>query len=178
MEARNILEGIKREGSFSFLMIPASNIEKFVSRVLFVTVFYILVSSVAFLLADVTQYVLYVMLEYFFNLIMGKEFATQPTFFTWEIVEMWPLITANASFVTGLLLLLLVQSLAAMFSKRIWVLGAILVFWRFIPDLLLKFVHTTSAIYVSANKLNVVICILTVFCWWMAYRPFSRRQIV
>ena len=173
--ARELAYPVSRgETRLTFLTLPAFNGEKFLYRALFVTVFYFVISVVLFVMADVAQYVCHLMLEWRMPYF---QFTTSPTLvishlpmvFTQSFYAMLPL-----TMVLSLLLIHATAVLAGFLNK--WVFAVILLIVLRRSFFALDWMEKATGGEVLL--VNMVLICLIVFCWWLAYRLFCRRQIV
>ena len=173
--ARSLADPVSHnETRLAFLTLPASNGEKFLYRALFVTVFYFIISAVLFVMADVAQYVCHLMLEWRMPYL---QFSTSPTLvtsllpmvFTQSFYAMLPL-TMGLS----LLLIHATAVLAGFLNKCVFAVIMLIV----LRNSIFALDWMEKAIGGEALWVNMVLFCLIVFCWWLAYRLFCRRQIV
>ena len=162
------------ETRLTFLTLPASNGEKFLYRALFVTVFYFVISAVLFVMADVAQYVCRLMLEWGMPYL---QFSTSPTLVTSHL----PMVFTESFY--GMLPL--TMSLSLLLIHATAVLAGFLNKWVFAVILLIVLRRSFFALdwmekatEGEALLVNIALICLIVFCWWLAYRLFCRRQIV
>ncbi len=162
------------ETRLTFLTLPASNGEKFLYRALFVTVFYFVISAVLFVMADVAQYVCRLMLEWGMPYL---QFSTSPTLVTSHL----PMVFTESFY--GMLPLTMGLSLLLIHATA--VLAGFLNKWAFAVILLIVLRRSFFALNWMEKATggevllaNMVLICLIVFCWWLAYRLFCRRQIV
>lgn len=187
--ARLVMERmITKEGCTTFLMLPASNLEKFVWRAFFASVFYLLMGIVAYALADLTCYSL--------CLLSGKGGGLTPFLYFGNYVESLVHILFDAvpldvhfklarwtylaqSFGYFLFSLFLLVGCYWNRLNGLRVLAAFLLIVWGTPDLLRHFApEGLSAIYASAKLFNGVFGVLSNLCWILAYRFFCRSQII
>lgn len=175
--AFNLADPIKQKKTrLTYLTLPASNGEKFLCRVLFVTVFFSVASFGTFVLADVVQFVMRVMIDWLLPFIPYETPPTlvmlqMPLVFTKSLYAMVPL--------TMCLSILLIHAIALVgsFHRGIFTVALILSSTRFgFP--FLNWLEKVSIEGGSTFLVNSVQICLIVFCWWLAYRLFSRSQIV
>ncbi len=173
--ARELAYPVSRgETRLVFLTLPASNGEKFLYRALFVTVFYFVILVVLFVMADVAQYICHLMLEWRMPYF---QFTTSPTLvishlpmvFTQSFYAMLPL-----TMVLSLLLIHATAVLAGFLNK--WVFAVILLIVLRRSFFALDWMEKATG--GEALLVNMVLICLIVFCWWLAYRLFCRRQLV
>lgn len=162
------------ETRLTFLTLPASNGEKFLYRTLFVTVFYFVISTVLFVMADVAQYVCHLILKWGMPYL---QFSTSPTLVTSHL----PMVFTESFYS----MLPLTMSLSLLLIHATAVLAGFLNKWAFAVILLIVLRRSFFALgwmekatEGEALLANMVLICLIVFCWWLAYRLFCRRQIV
>ena len=162
------------ETRLAFLTLPASNGEKFLYRALFVTVFYFVISAVLFVMADVAQYVCRLMLEWGMPYL---QFTTSPTLVTSHL----PMVFTESFYS----MLPLTMSLSLLLIHATAVLAGFLNKWAFAVILLIVLRRSFFALdwmeKATGGEVllaNIALICLIVFCWWLAYRLFCRRQIV
>lgn len=175
--AFNLADPIKQKKTrLTYLTLPASNAEKFLCRVLFVTVFFSVASFGVFVLADVVQFVAHILIEWAVPFI---PYETPPALVTPQI----PLVFTGSFYtmvpLTMCLSILLIHAIALVgsFHRGIFTVALILSSTRFgFP--FLDWLEKVSIEGDSTFLVNSVLICLIVFCWWLAYRLFSRSQIV
>lgn len=175
--AFNLADPIKQKKTrLTYLTLPASNGEKFLCRVLFVTVFFSVASFGVFVLADVVQFVMRVMIDWLLPFI---PYETPPTL----VMSQMPLVFTKSLYamvpLTMCLSILLIHAIALVgsFHRGIFTVALILSSTRFgFP--FLDWLEKVSIEGGSTFLVNSVQICLIVFCWWLAYRLFSRSQIV
>lgn len=184
---------ISKSGRVKFLMLPVSNAEKFVWRVFFSTVFFILIAIVAYALADVTFYLL--------SLLWNQKLGIYQNWTIWEFLKMtkvaffpspysepdggpfigpWWMLSLD-DFTGGYLLhsLFILGGCVWHRLAGLKVLGILFVVAWVTPELLKLFApEGLSAIYTPAEWLFGVFGVLAILCWILAYRFFYRSQIV
>ena len=173
--ARSLADPVSHnETRLAFLTLPASNGEKFLYRALFVTVFYFVMSAVLFVMADVAQYVCRLMLEWGMPYL---QFSTSPTLVTSHL----PMVFTQSFYA----MLPLTMGLSLLLIHATAVLAGFLNKWMFAVIILIVFRNSIFALDWmekatggEALWVNMVLFCLIVFCWWLAYRLFCRRQIV
>ena len=178
--ARLVMEQmITKEGRTAFLMIPVSNLEKFVWRAFFASVFYLFMGIVAYALADLTCYSL--------CLLSGKGSGVTPFLYFGNYVEslvhiLFDFVPLGEHFhMPGWTYW--VQSfgfflLVGCYWNRLNGLRVLAVVWG-TPELLKHFApEGLSGIYAPAEWINGVFGVLSILCWILAYRFFRRSQIV
>lgn len=187
--ARLVMEQmITKEGRTAFLMIPASNLEKFVWRAFFASVFYLFMGIVAYALADLSCYSL--------CLLSGKGSGVTPFLYFGNYVESlvhilfdfaplgenlhmpnWTYWVQSLGYFIFSLFLLLGCYWNRLNGLRV-LAGFLLIVWG-TPELLKHFApEGLSGIYVPAEWVNGVFGALSILCWLLAYRSFRRSQIV
>lgn len=177
LAAFNLADPIKQKKTrLTYLTLPASNGEKFLCRVLFVTVFFSVASFGTFVLADVVQFVMRVMIDWLLPFI---PYETPPTL----VMSQMPLVFTKSLYamvpLTMCLSILLIHAIALVgsFHRGIFTVALILSSTRFgFP--FLNWLEKVSIEGGSTFLVNSVQICLIVFCWWLAYRLFSRSQIV
>ena len=162
------------ETRLTFLTLPASNGEKFLYRALFVTVFYFIISALLFVMADVAQYGCHLVLNWGMPYL---QFSTSPTLVTSHL----PMVFTESFY--GMLPL--TMSLSLLLIHATAVLAGFLNKWAFAVILLIVLRRSFFALdwmeKATGGEVllaNMVLICLIVFCWWLAYRLFCRRQIV
>lgn len=187
--ARLVMERtITKEGRTTFLMLPASNLEKFVWRAFFASIFYLLMGIVAYALADLTCYSLCLLsgmgsgvtpFLYFGNYVeslMHILFDSVPLGKHFHMPDWTYWLQSFGYFIFSLFLLV------GCYWNRLNGLrvlaGVLLIVWG-IPELLKRFApEGLSGIYAPAEWINGVFGVLSILCWILAYRFFRRSQIV
>lgn len=184
---------ISKEGCTTFLMLPASKLEKFVWRAFFASILFLFVGIVAFALADLTNYLLCLLL---------KEIALLPPklHFCIFVENLGQILFGEVSYSENVSLgayplprwAYFVQSFGYfLFSLFIlggcnWrrlaglkvLAGLLLIVWG-TPKLLQHFMpDEVTAVYFPAEWVDGVFGVLSILCWILAYRLFCRRQIV
>ena len=175
---------ITKEGWTTFLMLPASKVEKFVWRAFFASVFYLLMGIVAFALADLTFYLLCLALDkgdgvtpflYFGN------YMENLVHMLFDYVPLglpdWPYWIQSFGYLLFSVFLLGGCAWRRLAGLRICA-ALLLIAWG-TPELLNRFApEGLSAIYFSADWVNGACCVLAILCWFLAYRFFSRSQVM
>ena len=183
-----------KEGRIRQLMLPASSLEKFISRALGVTVVPTILFFVAILLADVVHFAFYP-----FFLILPEEFKV------WVFPELWKELLSSFSESTGMsaniisgevlyvtLTALLGHSILILFGNIferdgftavVWLSSIAIIFGRNLisetGDLVdwgLTFIHENGG--GIACLINAACFCLLVFIWWLSYKIFSRKQVI
>ena len=189
--ARLVMEQmVSKEKRTSFLMLPVSNLEKFVWRAFFASVFYLFMGIVAYALADLTCYSLCLMFDrdsgitpflYFGNYVESLvhilfdyvplgEHLTLPRWTYW--------VQSFGYFIFSLFLLVGCYWNNSRNAGIRVLAGILLVAWG-TPELLKHFApEGLSAIYAPIEWINGVFGVLAILCWILAYRFFRRSQIV
>lgn len=187
--ARLVMEPMNtKEGRTLFLSLPASHVEKFVWRVFFASVVYFFVGIVAFVLADLTSYLLCLMLEHQYGLMpafhigtyvesLGQMLLGHDAFNEHLKLPHW--CNFFLSFGYFIFSLSLLSGCVKSRKGEIMILvGFLLIVWG-TPELLKHFApEGLSAIYAPAAWINGVFGVLSILCWIFAYRFFRRSQIV
>lgn len=179
---------ITKERRTLFLMLSASKLEKFVWRVFFASVFFILMGIVAFVLADLTRYLIFLSwgqgdtpfacCYYFIGWLWTAftDFSVHdpgPAFLGWRY---------DAFGVPGYYFIYSLFILGGCAWRRLAGLKVLaclgLVAWG-IPKMLELFApENLSAIYFPYEWTRGAAAVLTILCWFHAYRFFSRSQVV
>ena len=184
---------IGKDRRLKFLMLPVSNVEKFVWRVFFSTVVFILMGIVAYALADATFYLLSLLwsqkLGIYQNWTIG-EFLHQvelaifrPSYSEPDggpFIGPWWMLSLD-DFTGGYLLHSLFILGGCVWNRLagLKVLGILFVVAWVTPELFKLFApESLSAIYTPAEWLFGVFGVLAILCWFLAYRFFCRSQIV
>lgn len=182
---------ISKSGRVKFLMLPVSNAEKFVWRVFFSTVFFILIAIVAYALADVTFYLL--------SLMWNQKLGIYQNWTIWEFLKMtkvaffpspysepdggpfigpwWALGWTDS---TGGYLLHSLFILGGCVWHRLAglkVLGILFVVAWGVPMMLNIFVPGRAP-GLPFDGWFALCAVLAILCWFLAYRFFYRSQIV
>lgn len=174
--AFNLADPIKKkETRLTYLTLPASNGEKFLCRVLFVTVFFSIASFGTFVLADVVQFVMRVMIDWLLPFI---PYETPPTL----VMSQMPLVFTESLYamvpLTMCLSILLIHAIALVGSfHRLIAAIVVLLISRSCFDFL-DWLEDVDIAGDSTFLVNTILICLIVFCWWLAYRLFRRSQIV
>lgn len=174
--AFNLADPIKQKKTrLTYLTLPASNAEKFLCRVLIVTVFFSVASFGTFVLADVVQYVAHILIEWAIPFI---PYETPPALVTLQI----PLVFTQSLYamvpLTMCLSILFVHALALVGGfHRLIAAVVVLLTSRSCFDFL-DWLEDVDIAGDSTFLVNSVLICLIVFCWWLAYRFFCRSQIV
>lgn len=183
-----------KEGRVTFLMLPASRLEKFVWRAFFASVLFLLAGVVAFALADLTNYLLCLSFDELANL--------PPRFYVGDYMRCLRCLVSNSVLHADDVVISGHSSLPRWFYSihsfghlvfAIFVLGGccrprwagigmlaglLLIVWG-APKLLDPFTSgEVVAIYAPSEWIDGVSCLLTILCWVLAYRFFLRSQIV
>ncbi|MBQ8191716.1 MAG: hypothetical protein IJZ45_08140 [Bacteroidaceae bacterium] len=184
---------ISKEGRTTFLMLPASKLEKFVWRAFFASILFLFVGIVAFALADLTNYLLCLLLEEIALLPPMLHFSTfaenlgrilfgEVSYSEHVSLDAYPL-PRWAYFVQSFgFFLFSLFILGGCYWHRLAgvkvLAGLLLIVWG-APRLLQHFMpDEVTAIYAPAEWVNGVFGVLSILCWILAYRLFCRRQIV
>ena len=175
--ALNLADPIKdKKTRLTYLSLPASNGEKFLCRVLFITVFFSVASFGVFVLADVVQYVMRVLIDWLLPFI---PYETSPTL----VVSQIPLVFTKSFYamvpLTMCLGILSIHALSLLgtFHRGIFTVALLFGPLRHSFDAL-NWLEKTENEGGSTFLVNSVLICLIAFCWWLAYRLFCRRQIV
>ena len=177
------------------LMLPATSLEKFISRALGVTVVPTILFIVAILLADVVHFAFYP-----FFPILPEEFKV------WVFPELWKELLSSFSESTGMSANIisgevLYVTLTALLGHSIFILFgnvferhgfiAVVGLLGIVPIFGRKFIGGTidladwglTSILESGGGLEVYLingvcfCLL-IFIWWLSYKVFSRKQVI
>lgn len=184
----------------SFLMLPATSFEKFFARFLYVTVGFVVLSSIALLLAEVTRFLLLPL----FDLPDTFKQSTLPS--VWQTIMNVRTFNFNGSgimeSVVGWLFLIWIHSFFLLGGCR-WYKNA---FWKTLGLIILV---NFFFIFVSVNLVEsldesvieeivlwceanfswvtvtgilsfaiVMFMLLIVLNWWLSYRCFTRSQVI
>ena len=170
----------------TFIMLPASRLEKFVARAFYVTFVWTVMAFVAYCLADLFRMLM--------SFVMGVHMAgcTIPMFLS-QIFDEY--LIASSKWEDKLAL---VSYLALVFfTHSIYVLGGVLFRrWQFVFTSCFVFLLTIACmlltsvlpksylIYGSAENVCILVVAVCVFIlwgatnWWLAYRLFRRMQVI
>ena len=184
-----------KEGRIRQLMLPATSLEKFVSRALGVTVVPTILFIVAILLADVVHFAFF---PFFPNL--PEELKI------WVVPELWkelcaiPVADKSATLSVTMNMVHLYVTLTPLIAHSIFVLfgniferhgfiavvglsGIVSIFNRNViggtidlADWGLTFIHENGG--GIACLINAACFCLLVFIWWLSYKVFSRKQVI
>lgn len=199
--AAQIMQPMETEkGRISFLMLPATRLEKFISRFLYVTVGFIVMMAIVVVLTEISRYLLMPLLDVpagFYQSTLpeiGAKLFHKPTV---NIISD----DANTSFsyslgyYLGFVFLLWNQSLfmlgGSYWYKRAFLktLATMIVFpivigivaailpdaWFFIS--LNEWTPGRDELYSVLQGIAIILILFTLFNWWLSYRLFSRAQI-
>lgn len=178
-----------KKSAISFLMHPASNLEKYLTRWIYVTIGWTIVLTVSFFVADYFRVL--------FNMLMGWE-ATKSFFGMvfmdpiWDADSMRELLNAQSlsSAMAGVILVL-----ALVWTHSFYILGS--AFFRRHPFILtsLAIVAIEIVLGVTGYNINdslfhhmlsdaercvaaVILLALIVFNYWASYRLFKRTNVI
>lgn len=180
-----------KEGRIRQLMLPASSLEKFISRALGVTVVPTILFIVAILLADVVHFAFY---PFFPNL--PDEFKV------WVVPELWKVFFSestgmSANIISGEVLYVTLTALLGHsililfgniferdgFTAVVWLSSIAIIFGRNLIDETgdlvdwgLTFIHENGG--GIACLINAACFCLLIFIWWLSYKVFSRKQVI
>lgn len=182
---------ISKDGRVKFLMLPVSNAEKFVWRVFFSTVFFILMAIVAYALADATFYLL--------SLLWNQKLGIYQNWTIGEFLKMTKLAVfpspykgpGGGPFIGPWWALGWTSSTGGYFLHSLFILGGCV--WHRLAGL-----KVLGILFVVAwgvpMMLNIFVpgrapglpfdgwfalcAVLAILCWFLAYRFFCRSQIV
>ena len=182
---------IGKDRRVKFLMLPVSNAEKFVWRVFFSTVFFILMAIVAYALAEATFYLL--------SLLWSQKLGIYQN---WTIGEFLQLVESVVfphpyrgpdggpfigpwwalgwtDFTGGYLLhsLFILGGCAWHRFAGLKILGILFVIAWGVPTMLSIFVPGRSP-GLPFDGYFALCAVLAILCWFLAYRFFSRSQVV
>lgn len=186
-----VMKGATRQQDRVFLlMLPASNSEKFWARVLHVTVILSLECLVAIAIADVLQYVLHLLWH---QPTASLLLTALPTDATWGVEADQKELAITTALMTQLCIVWIqsVYMLGGMlFRKHQWLWTSLFCFIgggiviTAITFIMLHLVESGAMdgyvldLYGSAYISMAVFAVLIVFNYWMAYRIFSRIQLI
>ena len=184
----------------SFLMLPATSFEKFFARFLYVTVGFVVLSTIALLLAEVTRFLLLPM----FDLPDTFKQSTLPN--VWQTIMNVRTFNFNGSgimeSVVGWLFLIWIHSFFLLggcrwYKNAFWkTLGLIILvnfFFIFVlvnlVELLDEGVMEEILLWCEANFIWVTVTgilsfaivmfvLLILLNWWLSYRCFTRSQVI
>ena len=169
-----------KEKRISYLLLPATKLEKFFSRALFVTVGTVLMILVALLALELTHYLLLPLFDL-------PTVYSQPM-----LVEVFSMKWAHASVdatgesVYSWWLMQLLVWIFCLWNHSLFILGGS--FWSSSVDsgiwsFLIRRVdenypHSPQTVNGLLTIISVVFLLFTVFNWWLSYRLFTRSEVV
>lgn len=173
------------------LMLPATNLEKYLSRLLQSTLGYAVAFFAAFVLADLTRMLLFPLLGHSFGSLVP--YLTESLFngFPWTVSQLnetdygivgWWWLALGVSYVLWLLSYYLLGS--AVFRRRAFLYSLLVLIGAFIAfGLGVDFIHHTMNLRIrfTAHAVPYVACVLTAlacFNVWLSYRLFKRIQVI
>ncbi len=191
IQASQLLHPIARKsGSIDMLMLPASNAEKFVSRVLFATVGYTVMTLAALEVVSLLYYPLawifsgdygslslYALKTTFVNdnihteVVYNGQMLVNSSFFA---VGWW--LWIHSSFVLGSALWRRFPFVKMLFAVLLFsfVMGLVIA-WMWRPGTVTYIEETISTVYLI---LSGVMCVFAVANWAVSYWLFTRKQVV
>lgn len=189
----SILNNVRnKQQTIDFLTLPASNFEKFISRIMFVTLYYTGAFVVGLLAADVLQWLFSLLffpfdqtgfvithIQFFSNLTIGDSFIESTDLLSWLLGFMLFLgvIYIHSVYILG----------GTFFRKQAWVLTSITMFFLtiFIASILDKSDFNINLADMSSSGLEIIVSIFDViivgliaFNYWLAYRIFTHIQVI
>ena len=193
--ASHILESMNtQQKRISFLMLPATSFEKFLSRFLYVTVGFVLMCTLSLLLAEATRF----LIQPFFDLPDTFNQSVLSTVWREGIHEG---ITLSERFsyedfvVKGsihFLYLVWIHSFFLLagccwYKHAFWkTLGLTIVVWLLIITVIVNSIHEVMLSdileFISKSAFNfiaiLVYSLLILLNWWLSYRCFTRQQVI
>ncbi|MBQ8606752.1 MAG: hypothetical protein IJ417_00985 [Bacteroidaceae bacterium] len=176
--ASTILECMNnKEKSIQYLMLPSSNLEKFLSRICISTLFFILIATpAAFYLSESVRLLLNIMI---YDVDLTTYVGSIKDYFQDrcnDISLMYPEFILACAFTHSLFIL----------GGCIWrkhamlkTIGVLLFFSVVVQPLLLSFIpDNVNAVFASEWVIYLSIAGLTLLCWWGSYRLFCRKQVI
>lgn len=189
----SILNNVRnKQQTIDFLTLPASNFEKFISRIMFVTLYYAGAFVVGLIAADVLQWLFSLLffpfdqtgfvithIQFFSNLTIGNSFIESTDLLSWLLGFMLFLgvIYIHSVYILG----------GTFFRKQAWVLTSITMFFLtiFIASVLDKSDFNINLADMSSSGLEIIVSIFDViivgliaFNYWLAYRIFTHIQVI
>ncbi|WP_278983800.1 hypothetical protein [Segatella bryantii] len=189
----SILNNVRnKQQTIDFLTLPASNFEKFISRIMFVTLYYVGAFVVGLLAADVLQWLFSLLffpfdqtgfvithLQFFSNLTIGNSFIESTDLLSWLLgfTLFLGIIYIHSVYILG----------GTFFRKQAWVLTSITMFFLtiFIASVLDKSDFNINLADMSSSGLEIIVSIFDViivgliaFNYWLAYRFFTHIQVI
>lgn len=189
----SILNNVRnKQQTIDFLTLPASNFEKFISRIMFVTLYYVGAFVVGLLAADVLQWLFSLLffpfdqtgfvithIQFFSNLTIGNSFIESTDLLSWLLgfTLFLGVIYVHSVYILG----------GTFFRKQAWVLTSITMFFLtiFIASILDKSDFNINLADMSSSGLEIIVSIFDViivgliaFNYWLAYRIFTHIQVI
>jgi hypothetical protein len=189
----SILNNVRnKQQTIDFLTLPASNFEKFISRIMFVTLYYTGAFVVGLLAADVLQWLFSLLffpfdqtgfvithIQFFSNLTIGNSFIESTDLLSWLLgfTLFLGVIYIHSVYILG----------GTFFRKQAWVLTSITMFFLtiFIASVLDKSDFNINLADMSSSGLEIIVSIfdiiivgLIAFNYWLAYRIFTHIQVI
>jgi hypothetical protein len=189
----SILNNVRnKQQTIDFLTLPASNFEKFISRIMFVTLYYTGAFVVGLIAADVLQWLFSLLffpfdqtgfvithIQFFSNTTIGNSFIESTDLLSWLLGFMLFLgvIYIHSVYILG----------GTFFRKQAWVLTSITMFFLtiFIASVLDKSDFNINLADMSSSGLEIIVSIFDViivgliaFNYWLAYRIFTHIQVI
>ena len=189
----SILNNVRnKQQTIDFLTLPASNFEKFISRIMFVTLYYTGAFVVGLLAADVLQWLFSLLffpfdqtgfvithIQFFSNLTIGNSFIESTDLLSWLLgfTLFLGVIYVHSVYILG----------GTFFRKQAWVLTSITMFFLtiFIASVLDKSDFNINLADMSSSGLEIIVSIFDViivgliaFNYWLAYRIFTHIQVI
>ncbi len=174
----------KKQARISELMLPGASIEKYIARLLYSSVVFILMAFVALLCADVLQQGI--------TMLVHRGARVSLIGLYWEEVgpfldryQLWNILSAylfvNATAVLG----------GVIFRRAAWLktwiaVGIITTFSLFLGFLFVTYIYTQTAyeVYMPVSKetmqvlFNLGLVITSFVFYWLAYKIYSRLQVI
>ena len=177
---------LKKESSIGFYTLPASNLEKFLSRVLYVTLGVMLLTAVAELLSELITVGFVLGMDYLagnpYNPKVVKYFISENNwiFFSRVMSDAPLLAVMKMVFYFSMLVLpvLSVFTLSALLFRR-WgfFIGAMLVLTFLLSQILFYGLLHGPGVEDYWKRLFIFFAIVTVVCYGLSYRSFCRQQM-
>ena len=189
----SILNNVRnKQQTIDFLTLPASNFEKFISRIMFVTLYYVGAFVVGLIAADVLQWLFSLLffpfdqtgfvithIQFFSNPTIGNSFIESTDLLSWLLgfTLFLGVIYVHSVYILG----------GTFFRKQAWVLTSITMFFLtiFIASVLDKSDFNINLADMSSSGLEIIVSIFDViivgliaFNYWLAYRIFTHIQVI
>lgn len=189
----SILNNVRnKQQTIDFLTLPASNFEKFISRIMFVTLYYTGAFVVGLIAADVLQWLFSLLffpfdqtgfvithIQFFSNTTIGNSFIESTDLLSWLLgfTLFLGVIYVHSVYILG----------GTFFRKQAWVLTSITMFFLtiFIASVLDKSDFNINLADMSSSGLEIIVSIFDViivgliaFNYWLAYRIFTHIQVI